>query len=230
MRKIISVFFTSLLFATTAYAQSSAFVDKNQSYEYKDGKTVIKMYCCGIATIKNSENDFGRHYETVLYVTTTKKENYFQGVIHKDSCRQISAKRTSRDVFAHYVWDENKIIKYDINNDFDPNYSHSRKTLMENDNTVDLCGLIYLLRCNATAETLETETLLVDKDIFPLTNIEIEDNGQVLKYSIKVGDEYHITSRIRKDEARTPEYLDIDIPGFSTKATLVEYRNKIALR
>ena len=219
-----------LLATATAFAQAPTFVDDAQHYEFMDGKTIIKMNCNGIATVKNQQNDFGRHYETVLYVTNSKKENYFQGIIHKDSWKQVSAKRTSRSTYSHYVWQEDKIIEYDMTNDFMADYGNNKKNYIDNNNTVDLCGLIYLLRCGITAQTLGTETILIDKKILHLSNIELIEDMDTRTFKIKVGQEYHISCRIRKDEDSTPEYLDINIPGFTTKASLVEHGNRIALR
>jgi len=229
MKKLFLLSFL-LLATATAFAQTSAFVDNAQRYEFMDGKTIIKMNCNGIATVKNQQNDFGRHYETVMYVTNGKKENYFQGVIHKDTLRQISARRTSKTVFSSYVWDGDTIVRYDMKTEFKANYDDMPKTFIINENTVDLCGLIYQLRRGTPARTLENETLLIDQGTLPLSDVEVFDNGQTLSYSIKIGNGYHISSRIRKDESRTPEYLDIDIPGFTTKASLVEHGSRIALR
>ena len=224
------LFLLSILLATmTAFAQAPAFVDDAQHYEFMDGKTIIKMNCNGIAAVKNQQNDFGRHYETVMYVTNGKKENYFQGVVHKDTLQQISAKRTSKTVFSSYVWDGDTIVRYDMKAEFKANYTDLPKTFIINENTVDLCGLIYQLRRGTPARTLESETLLIDQETLPLSDVEVSDNGQTLSYSIKIGNGYHISSRIRKDKNMTPEYLDIDIPGFSTKAKLVEYRKRISL-
>ena len=230
MKKLLLLLAVTMVAISPAWAQGPSFKDKSQQYEFKDGKTVIKMNCNGIASVKNLQNDFGRHYETVLYVTNSKKENYFQGIIHKDSWKQVSAKRTSGSTYSHYVWQQDKIIEYDMTNDFMADYGNNKKNYIDNNNTVDLCGLIYLLRCDATPQTLGAETILIDKTTLPLSNVEFIEDADTRTFKIKVGKEYHISCRIRKDEDSTPEYLDINIPGFTTKASLVEHGNRIALR
>lgn len=203
-----------LLTATAAWGQGPAFADGTQHYEFVDGKTVIRMNCSAVT--ENPRNGYGRCYKTVIHVASGKKENFFQGVIRKDTFRQISAKRTSKAVFLDYVWDGDRIIRHDMKNE--------TRMDIANDNTVDLCGLIYQIRSGVPAAVLETETLLVEGDTLPLSAVEYHEDGETFMCSMQVGDQYHVSGRIRKDDDRTPEHLDIHIPGFSAKASLLEHR------
>ena len=204
----------------SAYSQAPTFADKVQHYEFTDGGTVIMMNCNGV----------GPHYETMLYVANGKMENYFQGIVYKGTLEQISARRTSKTVFSNYVWEGDRIIQYNIKGEHRANYREHPEAFIANDNTVDLCGLLYQMRCGAASGAIEAETLLVDGDTLPLRVVGTSDNGRAIAYSIVVGDGYHVSGRIRKDEDRTPEYLDIDIPGFSIRATLVERDKRLSKR
>ena len=229
MKKLFLLFAATTAAFSLAQAQAPSFADKNQHFEFRDGKTGIVMNCRGVATINSEENDFGRHYETVMYVTNSKKENYFQGTIHKDTWRQVSAKRTSKSISSHYVWNSDGIVEYDIRNGYSPNYNGCRKEYLEDDNTIDICGLLYLVRIGVPARDIQAKTLLTDNATMRLSDVKIDDDGSDINFSVRVGQTGHVAGRIRKDESRTPEYLDIDIPGFSTNATLVEYSRRVSL-
>ncbi len=230
MKKLLLILFVATMAAIpSARAQTPSFADRNQHFEFRDGKTEIVMHCRGAAATDNVENGFGRHYETIMYVTNARKENYFQGTINKDTWRQVSAKRTSKFVFAHYVWSDGGIIKYDLTNGYFPNYRNCHASVIEDDDTIDLCGLLFLVRSGTPARDIQAKTLLTDNATMPLSGVTIDDGGDDITFAVTVGKDGHVAGRIRKDEGRTPEYLDIDIPGFATTATLVEYSRRVSL-
>ncbi len=230
MRKTLTVILIAFISATCLHAQTDPFYERDQQYEYKDGKTILKMNCRGVPMIRSAENEFGRHHETVLYVNNKKSENYFQGTMHKDNKTQVGAKRTSKDFSAHYFWQNGSVIEYTLTENFLPDYSNCKMKEMEDNNTVDICGLLYLLRIEEPKEEIECRSVLVGPKVQPIESITIEETTHMRTVNVKIGSRYHFNTRIRKDKNMTPEYLDINVPGFTTKASLVEHGNRIAFR
>lgn len=230
MKKTLTVILLAVISATCLHAQTDPFYERDQHYEFADGKTIIKMNCRGVPIIRNDSNDFGRHHETTFYINTKKVNNYFQGTMHKDTKRQVNAKRTMKNFSAHYVWQEGCVMEYIIPSDFLPDYSNCEMHDLEDNNTVDICGLLYLLRIEEPKEEIECRSVLIGPEVQPIESITIEETTHMRSVNVKIGSKYHFNTRIRKDKNMTPEYLDINIPGFTTKASLVEHGNRIALR
>lgn len=226
MRKTLTLILLAVISTTYLHAQTEPFYERDQYYEYADGRTTIKMNCRGVPSIKNMDNDFGRHHETTFFINSTKNINYFQGTMHKDTKKQINAKRTMKDLTAHYFWQDGYVVEYIVPKDFLPDYSNCEMHDLEDNNTVDICGLLYLLRAGEPKENIEGRSVVIGKEVQPIQNVTIEETAHMRNASIKIGTKYHFNTRIRKDKNMTPEYLDINVPGMTTKASLVEFSKR----
>ena len=227
MKKLTLLLF-SIFLLTTGLSAQEGFMEVNRTYDYLDGKTTFKMHCRGHDTWFAPENDYGHFYETTLYMTSSKKETYIQSVIHKDRLTQISYKQTLGSRSCHYYWNDDKIREYIMKDSYAPNYNGCESVNFQDQNTTDICGILFLLRNGTPVEDIGSRTILCGESIEPISGVSQTNNGDSTTYTICIGHRYHFTTRLRHDPESTPEYIEINIPGFKAKGTLIEFGKRIA--